>query len=288
MQADTRVVVAASDLSERGVPVIAYAAGLADRLGRPLLIVHAIEVPPPRRSGVMAERSIERLLRAARRGLAAQAGAIVPGYPRLDVRTAVVIGRPDNVIVNAARDAFIAVVATDGGRSSRLLTRMPCPVIAVPAGADAVHRGPIVVGAAVGTGRTAEAGTAFATALLAGHPSYLVTVHPAGQRDVNLQSGALPIDRLIIRVVAPERDLVSAVTGLAAQYAAGLVVVEIRSPRWPLWSDGAAMVRAVVDAVGCPIAVVAPRSAMRPGASRPVAEQREGSDHAHRPHAAVG
>lgn len=251
---DPGVVLVASGLSDHSHLPVSYAARLADRLGRALVITHAVEIPVPVGPNLISGPSLEQMLRSARERTAAQADAVLVARPRLDVRTAVAVGSPIEVVLAASADAFVTVMGAGRHRVDpphRLLDRIACPVIVVPDAAT-TGEGPTVVGVAVEGPR--EYTTDVATALIGARPRYLVTLRPGAQHVVNLESGALPVDRLVIRVVAPARALPQSLARVAMEYRAGLVVVDHHRSRWPFHPGATG--GSVASRFDCPVVFV--------------------------------
>lgn len=149
MFGDDRVVLAATDFSEASDDVVAYAAQLAERLDRTLLILHAVEASVPAGQPADPAGPVTDLVRGASDAITAQAEAVLRSRPGLDVYTGVIVGSPTEVILTQAREAFVAVVGTGRDRtgpSGRLSKLMPCPLLVVPAESSAARREPALSG----------------------------------------------------------------------------------------------------------------------------------------------
>ena len=143
MFGDDRVVLAATDFSEASDDVVAYAADLAERLDRTLVILHAVEAPDLAGRPANPARPLDAPVRGASDAITAQAEAVLHARPGLDVCTGVIVGSPAEVIAAQARHAFVTVVGAGRdptGPGAHLSEDILCPLIVVPSGSSAARR----------------------------------------------------------------------------------------------------------------------------------------------------
>lgn len=188
MAAADRPVVAGIDGSPAAVHAAGWAAREAARRGRPLLLVHAMEIAP----GFPADQIDLQVVHAAmldqgRRWLReAATAAAVPGVTG---RTDLEFAPPVPMLVTFSRHAEQLVVAARGlggfeglvlgGTATALCGRALCPLVVVPATADVAARGPVVVGVDTteASAETAEAVVGFAFEEASLRRTDLVAVH---------------------------------------------------------------------------------------------------------------
>lgn len=275
---DDRPVLAAFDFSDDSRAAVLYAARHAANLGRELEIVHVARFPVPTGPTIMSGQAIRRTLERACAGVGDIADIALRIYPGLPVRTRVEPGEPSDILLNRSSTAFLTVLGACGLGShaalhrgsvcDRLVSAAHSPVVIVRSTRAGAPPGPGPTIVAMDSPKRGAAAIALATALIGEHPSYLVTLHPITARHgVELHSGGLPLDRLIIRVT-DRADLVKTVRDVAAEYHAGLVIVT-RDRRAGTFRFGtASTTQRLLDEIECPLAVVGPASTSRqpPGA----------------------
>lgn len=264
-----RPVLAALDFSHDGHAAVCYAADLATRQGRDLVIVHVARLFTPTGPTIMSGKMIKQIFRRARCGTAEAVDNVRRSHPDLPVRARVTAGEPADLLPRYAAEAWLTVIGARGlgghpdlrwgSISNRLVSRATSPMIVVRADATGAGTiagdGPTVVLA--DTAARGVAATEFAESLQAGRATYVVTAHPSSPGDhLSFQSGGLPLDRLIIRVGPTDSDAIDEVCLLAAEQRARLVVVARDRHTWPFRFGPGSTVHRIADRIDCPIAIV--------------------------------
>ena len=157
----TRPIVAGTDGSEESLAAVGWAATEAARRRVPLSIVHVVEphhfpaahAQPPRHD--RAGRLRHDLPHHARSALARASRRAVEAAPGVDLRTAAVFGRADQVLTDLTARAPLLAIGTRGASgfpglrlgpvALRLACGARCPVVFAPVGTGPVV-GEIVVG----------------------------------------------------------------------------------------------------------------------------------------------
>ena len=243
-------VVVGVDGSEPSVRAAGYAAGLARRRGRPLLVVHVTpwatgdDALPLATAEVAAE-----FLRSATRLVEAAAATVREGSGWTDVEAAVVDDHPVDGLAALSADAELLVVGATGATglpglllgstAGGVIQHAACPVIALPGGAEPAgpDDGPVV--AAVDGGPGQEEVLAFAAAEAVSRSVRLDVVH--AWRDVAVEVALGPYGGLVdwaeVEAVT-RRELGALVAGLRERTpgldACGVVV---RAPTVPALRD---------------------------------------------------
>ncbi len=155
-------VVVGTDLSKRAGKAMVWAADHAAQRGEPLLILLVLpQVPIPRRSHLfeaMASGDYPAHLRErGEERLADEKARLAATHPDLVVETAIVDGRPAEVLANASVDAEIVVVGARGhhapisvrvlgGTADAVTSHAHGPIAVVTDLSEPVADGPVVVG----------------------------------------------------------------------------------------------------------------------------------------------
>ena len=212
----TRPVVVGVDGSVAARYAVSWAAERAARIGAPLRLIHAYELPfgfPP---GVADEESVLNALRALGRRWLAEARDTANEVATLDIETELAAMAVSTGLAYASANASVLVLgnhgrnpltgALAGSTSLALAAQAQCPLVLVRAGgADGNPRtGPIVVG--VDGTEVSELAVAFAFTEAAEQDATLVAVHAwAGSVfETALAGDHAPPDRVRDREVAGE------------------------------------------------------------------------------------
>ncbi|MFC4907070.1 universal stress protein [Actinomadura gamaensis] len=291
---DHRPVLVGVDGSPSADRALAWAADDAERRGRPLLVVHALEVPPydlplqalPGFAGSLRE--------AATRTLAEAERAVRARTPKVEVSTALVEEHTVRALCDQAADALEVVVGHRGrggfagmmlgSASLRTAERSPAPVVVVRGpegehdvadGAEPGRHGEVVVGLAL-DGDAAPLEFAFAEAAARGAPVRTVHVSVPPRLAVDAMRQTADDERLrwaMLEAHAPLRkrfpdvrvdetvvwdDPVTAL--VEASRTAGLVVVGRRHRPGPTWRGLGSVGHGVLHHAACPVAIVPARA----------------------------
>lgn len=270
-------IVVACDFSGDAEAALTYASDVADRLSRPLSVVHVVEIPAPMptdRRGV-GRPTTGYSIRQGRIGLNDIAERLAKTHPTVSVTTTLLVGDPAPALLERSSGAFVLVVgawgtgghpmARRGCVTDHLMSQAACPVLVTRSGSVAARNGPIIV--VSDTPAHADVVTDFARTFSRGRPRYLVSVHPQrGGGVMRLAAGAVSLDELIVGIRPGTGDIDATVRQAATAYGAVLVVLARDRHVWPLCRGFSARVRDMAEMLDCPIAVV-PSASPKPHAA---------------------
>jgi len=178
MKSSTRLpVVAGIDGTDDGIAAAEYAAELAEKLARPLILLHAYRRSPalnpllpvgdavtPRHATTavayqpyVASYNAELMREAGTKALTTARNHLEPRFPHLQIRDRLVAGSAAKALIKASRSAHTVVIARNhersierffaGSTSSAVAAHAQCPVVVVPTNWEALATtGRIVVG----------------------------------------------------------------------------------------------------------------------------------------------
>ena len=298
MNTTARTIIVGIDLSGTSNRALDWAATEADRLGLPLLLVHAYSesgYPAVRASlpGGTAISDLDETLRdIAEQALSTAADRARSTHPGLEVRAVVRAGLPATILVEASRDAELVVLGArglgavmamlSGSVSSQVCAHAHAPVIVVhEAASHSLTDTRVVVG--VDGSQTSQAALAFAFAFASSHQVGLTAVHTWQIDGVEASAASLAWMVDWAQIGEEERSVVAeAMAGYREQYpdvdvrrhvtqgspidelgrlsqGACLVVVGTRGRGTVSgWLKGSVS-QSVLRAAHCPVAVVHPQ-----------------------------